>query len=107
MKKRIGTKLYDTDTSEKIADVGVGILYRKRTRKREWFLLIGDYMDPIDDKQAKALLGEDVRVDKEPESDKTTIWVDRETHKKIADKADAEGLPISQFVKKWANETLH
>lgn len=106
MKKRIGTKLYDTETSEKVADVGVGILYRKRTRKREWFLLIGDFIEPVDDRQAKALLGEDVRVLRAAEPVTTTIRVDSETHRKIEARADAEGLPISKFVKKWAKETL-
>ena len=106
MKKRIGTKLYDTDTSEMVADVGVGILYRKRTRKREWFLLIGDFIEPVDDRQARALLGEDVRIPKDEEPVTTTIRVDSETHRKIEARADAEGLPISKFVKKWADETL-
>lgn len=105
MKKRIGTKLYDTETSEKVADVGVGILYRKRTRKREMFLLIGDAIEPLDDKQARALLGEDVRVEKNPDTDSVMIRVDRATHNRIADRAEKEGLPISKFVKKWA-ETL-
>ncbi len=107
MKKRIGTKLYDTELSEMVADVGVGILYRKKTWKRDWFLVIGDHIEPVDEPQAKALLGDDVRFEKKPNTDKTTLWVDRETYKKIADKAETEGLPISQFLKKWANETLH
>ena len=98
MKKRIGTKLYDTDTSEKVADVGVGILYRKRTRKREWFLLIGDYIEPIDDKQAKALLGDDVRIEKKPDTDSIMIRVDRVTHEKIAARAEKEGLSINKYL---------
>lgn len=102
MKKRIGTKLYDTETSEMISDVGVGILYRKRTRKREWFLHIGDAIEPLDEKQAKALLGEDVRIEKKPDTDSVMIRVDRATHNKIAKQAEKEGLPISKFVKKWA-----
>lgn len=104
MKKRIGTKLYDTETSEKVADVGVGILYRKRTRKREWFLLIGDYIEPIDDKQAKALLGDDVKIEKMPDTNSIMIRVDRETHEKIAARAEKEGLPISKFMRKIADK---
>ena len=100
MKKRIGTKLYDTDTSEMVADVGVGILYRKRTRKREWFLLIGDNIEPLDDKQAKALLGEDVRFEKKPDNDCTTIRVDRVTHEKIEKKAEEKGLSIAKYMRK-------
>lgn len=102
MKKRIGTKLYDTDTSEKVADVGVGILYRKRTRKREWFLLIGDNIKPLDDKQARAILGDDVRIERKPDTDSTWIRVDRATHEIISTHADQEGLPITTFMKKWA-----
>ena len=60
----------------------------------------------MDDKQARALLGENVRVPRQIEPDATTIRVDRETHAKIEARADAEGLPISKFVRKWAEETL-
>ena len=104
MKKRIGTKLYDTDTSEMVSDVGVGILYRKRTRKREWFLLIGDFIEPVDDRQAKALLGDDVRIEKKPDTDSIMIRVDRATHEKITNKAERAGLPISKFMRKIADE---
>ena len=106
MKKRIGSKLYDTESSEFIADVGVGSLYRKRTREREWFLLIGENIEPIDDKQARALLGENTYTEKPVESKRIMIGVDRITHSKIARSAKKEGLPISEFVKKWASETL-
>ena len=105
MKKRIGSKIYDTDSSELIADVGVGILYRKRTRKREWFLLIGDHIEPVDDKQARALLGEDARFERKLDTDSIMIRVDRTTHNKIAERAEQENLSITKFMKKWA-ETL-
>lgn len=105
MKKRIGSKLYDTETSEMIADVGVGILYRKKTRKREWFLLIGDTIEPVDDKQARALLGENVRFEKEPSAE-VMIRVDRITHNRIVKRAEQEKLSITKFMKKWADETL-
>ena len=98
MKKRIGTKLYDTNTSEMIAGVGIGILYRKRTRKREWFLLIGDNIEPLDDKQARALLGEDVRVERNQDSDSVMIRVDRATHNVIAKRAEKEGLSINKYL---------
>lgn len=106
MKKRIGSKLYDTDSSELVADVGVGILYRKKTREREWFLQIGKYIEPVEDEQARGLLGENVYHEKLPESKRIMIGVDRQTHAKIARAAKKEGLPISEFVKKWASETL-
>lgn len=102
MKKRIGTKLYDTDSSELVADVGVGILYRKKTREREWFLQIGQYIEPVEDERARALFGENVYHEKPPESKRIMIGVDRQTHAKIARAAKKEDLPISEFVKKMA-----
>ena len=100
MKKRIGSKLYNTETSEKIADVGIGILYRKKTREREWFLLIGNYIEPMTDAEARAALGENAYHEKPPESKRIMIAVDRQTHAKIAKMAKMEGLPISEFMKK-------
>ena len=102
MKKRIGSKLYDTETSELIADVGVGILYRKKTREREWFLQIGQYIEPLEDAQARALLGENVYHEKPPESNRIMIGVDRETHAKISRAAKKKGVPISEFMREWA-----
>ena len=102
MKKRIGSKLYDTETSELIADVGVGILYRKKTREREWFLLIDKHIEPLEDAQARALLGESSYHEKPPESKRIMIGVDRETHAKISRAAKKEGLPLSEFMRKIA-----
>ena len=104
MKKRIGSKLYDTETSEKIADVGIGILYRKKTRERSWFLLIGDSIEPMTDAEARAALGENTYYEKPPESKRIMIGVDRQTHAKIARAAKKEGLPISEFMREWAKE---
>lgn len=103
MKKRIGTKLYNTETSEMVADVGVGVLYRKKTRlDRGWFLVIGNDVEPLEDAQACALLGENVYHERQPESKRIMIGVDRQTHAKIAREAKKEGLPISEFMKKIA-----
>lgn len=104
MKKRIGSKLYDTETSELIADVGVGILYRKKTREREWFLQIGQYIEPVGEAQARALLGENIYIEKPPESKRIMIGIDRQTHEKIARAAKKKGLPISEFMREWAKE---
>ena len=56
MKKRIGSKLYDTETSELVAETGLGKLYQKRTRAREWFLLIDGRIEPLTDQEAAALI---------------------------------------------------
>ena len=104
MKKRIGSKLYDTDSSELVADVGVGILYRKKTRERSWFLLIGKHIKPVDDEQAKELLGNNVYHEKPHETNRIMIGVDRQTHARIAKAAKKEGLPISEFMRKIARD---
>lgn len=38
MKKRIGTKLYDTDTAELVCDYDLGKVYRKKTGNGEFFV---------------------------------------------------------------------
>ena len=104
MKKRIGSRNYNTETSELVSDVGIGILYRKRTRDREWFLVIGEDILPMTDPEARAVLGESSYHEKPPESKRIMIGVDRETHAKIATAAHKQGLPISEFMKKMAEE---
>ena len=99
MKKRIGTKLYDTDTSERIADVGVGILYRKQTRGREWFLEIGDNIESLTEPEARALLGDTVRIER-PQSDAVMVRVDRETHNVIAQKAKMLGISMTEAIRR-------
>ena len=102
MKKRIGSRNYDTETSELIASVFGGDLYRKRTRDREFFLL--SHADkkqvilPLEEKEALAMLGDNVRIDK-PESNETWIRADRETHDKIARIAKERGLSITKTLK--------
>ena len=100
MKKRIGTKLYDTESAELVSESVFGKLYRKRTREREWFLLSGDQVLPMSEKEARAMLGETTYHEKPIESKRVMIGVDRETHSKIARMAKAEGLSISETVRK-------
>lgn len=106
MKKRIGSKLYNTETSEYIADVGGGDLYRKRTREREWFLVMGgDHIEPVDDAQARALLGESSYREKPRESKRINISVDLQTHAKIARMAKRDKMGIAEEIK-WMVERL-
>ena len=104
MKKRIGTKLYDTETSEFVADVGIGDLYRKQTRERGWFLRIGDDIEPVDEKQARALLGEHVYIEKPVDEKRIMVAVDRETHAKIQSLAKKDGVSIPEEVRKIVSE---
>lgn len=100
MKKRIGSRYYDTETAELIAENAFGKIYRKRSRGREWFVVWSDpeLIDPLDDAQARAMLGESYVEDPEPRF--TTIWVDRETHAKIAEMARRDSVTITEEVRR-------
>lgn len=100
MKKRIGSRLYDTDKSELVADVGVGILYRKRTREREWFMLIGDIIEPLEGAEAFALLGKTAYREKPVDEKRIMIGVDRQTHAKISQLAKKDNLSIAEEVRR-------
>lgn len=103
MKKRIGSKLYDTETSELIAQTVMGDVYRKRTREREWFLVtLCDYIEPLDEAEARALIGESSYRERPPESKRIMIGVDRETHEKIASAAKRQGVSIADVVRQLA-----
>lgn len=107
MKKRIGSKLYDTETSELITDTIWGTIYRKKTREREWFIVYhspAGKIETLEDSEARAMLGEVSYIEKLPESKRIMIGVDRKTHAKIARAAKKEGLPISEFMKKIAEQ---
>ena len=104
MRKRIGTKVYDTATSEEICSVEGGQLYRKRTRDREWFLVSGDNIEPLEDEDARAMSGN--YADPEPESKDIMIRVDRETHARIAEIAKERGVTIGEVVKQLTALTV-
>ena len=99
MRKRIGTKLYDTESSEHVANVGIGHLYRKLTRDREWFLVIGDDIEPLEDPQARSLLGDTTYIEKPVDQKRIMIGVDRDTHARIAAAAKKKGCTISDLIR--------
>lgn len=110
MKKRIGSKLYDTDKSELVCGIDGGLLYRKRTRDREWFAVMDDgtirpldVYDPLD-----VLLMETGRayVPEEEPPASTMIRVDRETHELIAAEAKRRGVSISEMVRLMTRELV-
>lgn len=104
MKKRIGSRIYDTQKSERIEKTAFGDIYKKRTG--EYFLAYDDYIMPLEVAEAKAMLGEDVRYKKEPEIDRTTLWVDRETRDRIANAAKKENLSVTDFLHNLAEKML-
>ena len=110
MKKRIGTKVYDTETAEAVCTIDGGQLYRKRTRDREWFAVMDngtvrplDVYDPYD-----MLLMETghVPADPEPETASTMSRVDRETHARIAAAAKRNGVSITEMVRRLAESVI-
>ena len=105
MKKRIGSKLYDTDSAELITEAGVGTVYRKRTRGREWFLVIGKIIEPLTDDEARAIIGETAYRERQPDPESWMIRVDRETHERIADEASKTGRSMTEIVRRLS-ETL-
>ena len=106
MRKRIGTKIYDTETSELISKTPFREFYRKKTRDREWFMVLnGKRIVPITEEQAKAHLGEEVveRQREYPEDATIMLRVDIPTHHKIERLARKEKMPIIKFMRKLAD----
>lgn len=103
MKKRIGSKLYDTESSELVGDVGSGVLYRKRTREREWFMVREDRIIPLEDHEAAALIGD---RDPEPENKRIMIGIDRETHAVIAAAAKKKGITIAEEIRQLVRNMI-
>ena len=106
MKKRIGTKIYDTETSEAVFASPLGMLYRKRTRAREWFLQNGEHIVPMTDREARAMLGESVYREREPDTNSIMVRVDRETHAIIAEKAKKDGVSITEEMRRIMKNML-
>lgn len=105
MRKRIGSKLYDTDSAELICSIEGGQLFRKRTRDREWFAVFDDgTIRPLDVYNPLDVLlmetGKVVPDVVKPEPQEYRIRVDHDTYKRIADAAALEGVPMSQIVRK-------
>ena len=109
VKKRIGSKLYDTNTSECLCTIDGGILFQKRTRDREYFAVMDDgtvrpldVYDPID-----RLLMETGHLPNEvwEEPRSVMVRVDPDTHAILKAKAKAEGRTITQLMRQIA-ETL-
>jgi hypothetical protein len=93
MKKRIGSKLYDTETSELIRSIEGGQLYQKRTRDREWFAVMDDWtIRPMPEMTDK------------PEPTEYRVRIDRETYYRIAGKAKAENCSMSEVIRELVSE---
>ena len=106
IKKRIGSKLYDTTTSECLGEIEGGILFQKRSRDREFFAVMDDgTIRPLDvyDPDDRLLmetghLPADALDDPKP-AYADRIRVDPETHARIAAAAKARGVSMAAIVR--------
>ena len=109
MKVRIGSRNYNTETSELVCRIDGGQLYRKRTRDREWFAVFDDgtvrpldVYDPLD-----MLLMETGHLPAEALEDPEPTYADRirvdpETHARIAAAAKDRGVSMAAIVRTLA-----
>lgn len=109
MKKRIGSKLYDTDTAEQICPIDGGHLYRKRTRDREWFAVMNDgtfrpldVYNPLD-----MLLMETGRLPdaalEDPDPQEYRVRLDRDTYTAISKAAKDRSTSMTAIVRSLIN----
>ena len=111
MKKRIGSKLYDTDTAEPICSIDGGRLYRKRTRDREWFAAFDDGsirpLDPYD--PIDMLLMETGHLPAGALEDPEPVYADRirvdpDTHARISAASKRLGCSMAEVVRRLAKD---
>ena len=80
MKKRIGTKLYDTDKSEFICESPLGQIFRKKTGLGEYFACNGDTIIALEYDTAKEIAKSNASADVH---DKLFSLKGKDTAKKI------------------------
>jgi hypothetical protein len=93
MRKRIGTRIYDTETADLIHEAGGVRVYRKQTRGRECFMTDGSELFP--------LTAEESAVFCEPAEAKTYfVRLDHDSHARLTQIAKSEHCTMSEAVKK-------
>lgn len=93
MKKRIGTRIYDTETADLIHEAGGVRVYRKQTRGRECFAVEGGELRPLTAEESAHYC--------EPTEPTTyLVRLDRESHTRLAELAKAEDCTMSEAVKR-------
>ena len=105
MKKRIGSKLYDTDTTPHIAVNNNGdVLYQKQTREREVFIVRGDEIIPLTLAEAFDLFPGAVIAAQPTGTSGYQVRVDKDTHAKLREMADERKTTISNIVKELVSK---
>ena len=104
MKKRIGSRIYDTESAELLKETELGKLYRKRTRDRECFIVSpeGAILSMPDD-EARDWLDEDLPP-KRTGSSGYFVRIDRETHEYLDRIAEARGMSIVGVVRQLVKD---
>ncbi len=105
MKKRIGSRIYDTDTAEYIAAIDGGQLYRKRTRDREWFAVMEDgTIRPLDPYNPMDMLLMETghlpaEALEEPEPQEFRVRIDQDTYNRIAAASKKRSCSMAEVVR--------
>lgn len=109
MKKRIGSKLYDTKTAELICSIDGGQLYRKKTRGREWFAAFDsggikplDVYDPYDRILMETGHVPENLMEEESAPAEYRVRLDQKTYAKISDEAKKQGTSKAEVVRQLA-----
>lgn len=104
MKKRIATKIYNTDTADYICEKNGTILYQKRTRERGLFIVDGDEIKPVTKEQALEIFPDAEIFPRAAENLTYTIRVDKQTYKTILEEAEKRGSSMARLVAMFAEE---
>lgn len=98
MRKRISTKLYDTDTADIICHKEGVFLYQKRARERGLFIVDGDEITPITKDQAMEMFPGAEISPRSIGSSGYRICVDKETYNKLLKTAQRRNTTMSNIV---------
>ena len=93
MKKRIGSRIYNTETADLIYEEGGLHIYRKQTRGRECFAVEGEELRPL-------TAEESAHYCEPAEPSVYLVRLDRESHSLLAELAKAEDCSMSEAVKR-------
>lgn len=105
MKKRIGSRIYDTETSELICRIDGGQLYRKKTRDREWFAAFDSGqirpLDPYDPSDMLLMETGHLPADllENPEPQEYRIRIDQDTYNRIAAASKSRSCSMAEVVR--------
>lgn len=110
MKKRIGTKIYDTEKSTAVMEIGQETLYKKRTS--EEFFLYGEErgFTPLEESAVIGLIGneryKELTRKKGDEWGAATIAVNVSDVERLKEYARNEGRSVKSLVEEWVDGLL-